>query len=106
MALTESVIGRGHGCAVVAATDLPAHVFLFSESAGRAVVSVDVADEDRLVELAATHGVPAVRLGETGGPRVVIDGLIDLTTAELTDAWEHAIPRLLGEHDRARSHPA
>ena len=45
VALTESAIGLGHGCAVVAATDLPAHVFLFSESAGRAVVSVDVADE-------------------------------------------------------------
>ena len=99
VALSESAIGLGHGCAVVATSDLPSHVFLFSESAARAVVSVDVADEERLVGLATTHGVPVVRLGETGGPRVVIDGLLDLTTAELTDAWEHAIPRLLGEHD-------
>jgi hypothetical protein len=27
----------------------------------------------------------------------VIDGLLDVPVADLADAWEHAIPRLLGE---------
>jgi phosphoribosylformylglycinamidine synthase len=97
IALVESAIEGGHGCAVTVGGDLPAHVALFSESASRALVSVDAASEDRLLELAAGHGVPCVRLGETGGPRVMADGLFDTTVTTLRDAYERAIPELLGE---------
>ena len=97
IALAECAIGAGHGFAVSPRSDLPAHVLLFSESAARAVLSAQPTDEERLVELAGAHGVPLARLGETGGPRAVFDRQLDLTVAELTDAWEHAIPRLLGE---------
>ncbi len=97
IALVESAIEGGHGCAVTIGGDLPAHVALFSESASRAIVSVDAANEDRFVELATGHGVPCTRLGETGGPRVVADGLFDTTVAVLRDAYERAIPELLGE---------
>ena len=97
IALAESAIGGGHGFAVTVGDELPAHVCLFSESASRAVVSVERADADRLVDLASEHAVPLVRLGETGGPRAVIDGLLEATVEELRDAWEGAIPRLLGE---------
>jgi phosphoribosylformylglycinamidine synthase len=97
VALAEAAIGRGHGFAVSLPTDLPAHVALFSESASRVVISVDPADEDELTQLAADHQVPAVRVGETGGPRALIEGLVDIPVRELTDAWEGAIPRLLGE---------
>jgi phosphoribosylformylglycinamidine synthase len=96
-ALAECAIGEGHGFAVSIPGDLPDHVALFSESASRVVVSVDPADDARLVALATARGVPAARLGETGGPRAVIDGLVDLSVDELADTWEHAIPRLLGE---------
>jgi hypothetical protein len=41
--------------------------------------------------------VPLERLGETGGPRAVIDGMIDTPVTQLADVWERAIPRLLGE---------
>jgi phosphoribosylformylglycinamidine synthase subunit PurL len=97
VALAEAAIGRGHGFAVSLTTDLPAHVALFSESASRVVVSTDPADEDELVQLAVEHQVPAVRIGETGGPRALIEGLVDIPVRELTHAWEGAIPRLLGE---------
>ncbi len=97
IALLEAAIGGGHGFAVALAGDLPSHVALFSESASRAVLSVDPADEDALVGLAAEHGVPIARLGETGGPRALVEGLLDVPVAELRDAWENAIPRLLGE---------
>ena len=70
---------------------------LFSESASRAVVSVDAADEETLVRLASEHGVPVARLGETGGPRALVEGLLDVPVDELREAWESAIPRLLGE---------
>jgi phosphoribosylformylglycinamidine synthase len=95
--LAECAIGDGHGCAVGLPGDLPPHVLLFSESASRAVVSVDPADEERFVALASEHGVPWARIGETGGPRVMINGVIDVTVEELTDLWTGAIPRLLGQ---------
>jgi hypothetical protein len=47
------------------------------------------------VVLAAEHGVPAARVGETGGPRALVEGLIDVPVLELAAAWEGAIPRLL-----------
>jgi phosphoribosylformylglycinamidine synthase len=51
---------------------------LFSESQARAVVAVTEGDaERRLACLAATQGVPAVRLGTTGAPGPKAEGLED-----------------------------
>ncbi len=97
VALAECAIGAGHGFAVTIGGDLPIHVALFSESASRAVVTVAPADEGAFERLATDHGVPWARIGETGGPRVVIADVLDVTVGELTEAWEMAIPRLLGE---------
>jgi phosphoribosylformylglycinamidine synthase len=97
VALAECAIGAGHGFAVTVPGDLPAHVLLFSESASRAVVSVAPADQFAFEALAGEYGVPWAQIGETGGPRAMIDGVLDVTVEELTDAWEGALPRLLGE---------
>jgi phosphoribosylformylglycinamidine synthase len=97
IALAESAISGAQGVAVTVPGDLPAHVALFSESASRAMVSVAPECEERLIALAAEHGVPLARLGETGGPRVVFDGLFETTVDELREAYESAIPRLMGE---------
>jgi phosphoribosylformylglycinamidine synthase len=95
--LAECAIASGHGFAVALGSDLPPHVALFSESASRAVVSVDPADEPAFLTLASDHDVPAARLGETGGPRAVVEGALDLPVAVLAEAWTTALPRLLGE---------
>ena len=95
IALAEASIEGGQGFAVVVTSDLPGHVALFSESASRAVVSVAPEHEDRLAALAAEQGVPLARLGETGGPRVVFDGMFETSVDELHDSFESAIPRLL-----------
>ena len=87
----------GHGFAVTVPGDLPPHVALFRESASRAVVSVAPEHEEQLAELARRTACRSPRLGETGGPRVVFDGLFEIDVAELRDAYEAAIPRLLGE---------
>ena len=60
-------------------------------------MSLTAENEDAFVGLATRLGVPATRVGETGGPRVVIEGAIDVLVAELAETWESAIPRLLGE---------
>ncbi len=97
IALAEAAIGEGHGFAVTIGSDLPSHIELFSESASRVVVSVALEHEEQLRELGAAHGVPMARLGETGGPRAVFAGLFEIDVAELREAYETAIPRLLGE---------
>jgi phosphoribosylformylglycinamidine synthase II len=95
--LAEAAIGARNGFAVTLATDLPPHLVLFSESASRVVVTVDPSDEAEFLGLVAEHRVPAARLGETGGPRALVEGLIDIPVDQLVAAWEGAIPRLLGE---------
>jgi phosphoribosylformylglycinamidine synthase len=94
-ALVEACLRRGVGARV----DLPGDPFvaLFSESAGRVLVTVGPEDEDRLVALAAAHGVPQVRLGETAPPGdagralEVVDNFT-VPLEELSAAWRGTIP--------------
>ena len=95
IALAEAAIGGGVGFAVTQPSDLPAHLALFSESASRAVVSVDPGRAERLEELAAALAVPLARVGETGGPRVSIEGVVETTVDEVRAVYENAIPALL-----------
>jgi phosphoribosylformylglycinamidine synthase len=73
-------------------------VLLFGETPSRAVVTTR--DDLRLAELARRHGVPWARLGTVGGDRLVLSSggrtLVDLTVAELHDAWM-SLERQLGE---------
>jgi phosphoribosylformylglycinamidine synthase subunit PurL len=95
--LAEQAILGGHGFIVSIPGDLPPHVALFSESASRAVVAVAPERIDELADMAAAHHVPFATVGETGGPRVVFDGLFESTVHDLRDVYEGAIPRLLGQ---------
>jgi phosphoribosylformylglycinamidine synthase len=97
VALAEAAILGGHGFAVTLADDLPPHVLLFSESASRAIASIAPEKEGSFRGLAATRGVPFQRLGETGGPRAVIDGMTETTVRALGDVWSGALERRLGE---------
>jgi phosphoribosylformylglycinamidine synthase len=97
VALAESAIAGRTGFAVSVPGDLPPHVALFSESASRAVVGVPADRSAELEDLAAMLRVPIARLGETGGPRMVIDGIADLTVEEAAAAFEDALPKLLAE---------
>jgi phosphoribosylformylglycinamidine synthase len=83
------------GVAVGLRGALPPHVAMFSESASRVVVSVDPVRAAELEDLAGTLRVPLARLGETGGPRLVVDGVLELALAVATTAYEEAIPKLL-----------
>jgi phosphoribosylformylglycinamidine synthase len=95
IALAESAIASGVGFAVSLPGDLPPHVALFAESASRAIVTVAPDRASELEDAAAAAGVPIARLGETGGPRIVVDGLLELTVDEAAALYEGAIPALL-----------
>ena len=81
---------------------------LFGESTGRVIAAVS--DAEALLALAAEHGVPAARIGETGGEWLVISSSqtdetwIDRPVDALRTVWERALPRrLAGETDRSAS---
>ncbi len=95
VALAESAIAGGTGFAVAVPGDLPWYVALFSESASRAVVSTTPERATELEDLCDAHGVPCARLGETGGPRLVIDGVLEVGLGEAAARYEEALPKLL-----------
>jgi phosphoribosylformylglycinamidine synthase subunit PurL len=95
IALAESAITGDHGFAVSFPGDVPSHVTLFSESASRAVISVEPSRTEALETLARQHSVPCARIGETGGPRMVFGDLFEATVEEARAAFEDAIPKLL-----------
>jgi phosphoribosylformylglycinamidine (FGAM) synthase-like enzyme len=107
VALAESCLRLGVGCRVSiadvvgppaesppAGTPLDAAAALFSESAGRAVVSVAPGREDEFAALCATHDVPATVLGVTGGDALAIDGAFTVPLAELERVWTATLPAL------------
>jgi phosphoribosylformylglycinamidine synthase subunit PurL len=95
VALAESAIAGDCGFAVALPGDLPPHVGLFSESASRAVVSVEPARASALEDLARGRHVPFARLGETGGPRMLFDDLFEVSVARARDVYESTIPNLM-----------
>ena len=95
VALAESAIAGGTGFAASIAGDEPPHIGLFAESASRAVVSVDPSRANELEDAAAGLGVPLSQIGETGGPRIVFDGVFEITVEEARAIHENAIPMLL-----------
>jgi phosphoribosylformylglycinamidine synthase II len=95
VALAESAIAGRTGFAVSLPGDLPPHVALFAESASRAVVAVAAERASELEDLAVAMHVHISRIGETGGPRLVFDGLAEVTLEEAAAVYEEAIPKLL-----------
>ncbi|MGZ4448042.1 MAG: phosphoribosylformylglycinamidine synthase subunit PurL, partial [Nocardioides sp.] len=77
------------------ALDGDAFVGLFAESTARVLVTVAPGDEERLADLAARHGVPLTRLGETGGDALVVEGSFELPLDELRTAWTATLPAAL-----------
>jgi phosphoribosylformylglycinamidine synthase len=93
-ALVESVLRRGVGATVT--IDGDPFVVLFSESAGRVLVTVPSVEVERLTALAGRHGVPVTTLGDTGGDRLSFDGLFDVELPLLRDTWTRTLPDALG----------
>jgi phosphoribosylformylglycinamidine synthase len=70
---------------------------LFSESASRVIVSVSPEDEPALIARAGAAGVPARRIGATGGDRLRIsisrEPVIDVGVAEAERIWSTSIEK-------------
>ncbi|MER6916808.1 phosphoribosylformylglycinamidine synthase subunit PurL [Streptomyces sp. NPDC000594] len=94
-AVVESALRGGKGARLVVPDGLTPFTFLFSESAGRAIVSVPRSEELRFTDMCGARGLPATRIGVVDGDTVDIQGAFTLPLDELRTAHEETIPALL-----------
>lgn len=93
VALAEMVTRSGVGANVARLHDA---ADLFGEGVGRVLLCADPDDAPEVLRRAEAAGVPAVRLGASGGDRLTVKGLLEVGVAELTSAWRDRLPRALG----------
>ncbi|MER6299179.1 phosphoribosylformylglycinamidine synthase subunit PurL [Kitasatospora sp. NPDC001539] len=94
-ALVESCLKGGHGARIVVPEGMDPFVFLFSESAGRAVVAVPRSEELRFNDMCTARGLPAARIGVVDGDSLDVQGQFTVSLAELKDAHTGVIEALL-----------
>ena len=100
-ALVESALSRGVGARIVLppAADvegLEPFVQLFSESAGRALVTVPRSEELRFTEMCTARGLPCARIGVTDGTSLEVQDVLSVPLEELRTAHEATLPALFG----------
>jgi phosphoribosylformylglycinamidine (FGAM) synthase-like enzyme len=94
IALAEACLHGGRGCTVALQGD--SFTALFSESAGRALVSVVPGREKQFAALCAEHDVPATVLGITGGDALTVAGTFQVPLPELAGVWTATLPAIFG----------
>jgi phosphoribosylformylglycinamidine synthase len=99
LALTESCLAGGLGATVApedwSGAPLLMHVWLFSETAGRVLASVEPSHLPALRALAAAEGLPMSFLGTVGGDALRIGKVADIPVQALRDVYEQALPRAM-----------
>ena len=86
----------GLGARIVLPAGQDPFVQLFSESAGRAMVTVPRSEELRFTEMCSARGLPAERIGVTDGDTLDVQDLFDVPLAELRTTYEATLPALFG----------
>jgi phosphoribosylformylglycinamidine synthase len=95
-ALVESALAKGIGARVVLPEGHSPFVQLFSESAGRALVSVPRSEELRFTEMCNARSLPVTRIGVTDGDVLAVQDVLDAPLDELRIAYEATLPGLFG----------
>jgi phosphoribosylformylglycinamidine synthase len=95
VALVESCLFGNVGARVVLPAGADPFVTLFSESTGRAVVSVPRSEEARFTELCSARGLPHHRVGVVDllMPELDVQGHFKVSLRELRAAWSRPLPR-------------
>ena len=95
-ALVESCLRGGQGARVVLPEDADPFVWLFSESAARAVVAVPRTEELRFTEMCGVRGFPCTRIGVVVGEELEVQEQFSVPLADLRAAYERTLPALFG----------
>jgi phosphoribosylformylglycinamidine synthase len=95
-ALVECTLRHGVGAVVAFAEDVDPFVALFSESAGRALVTVPRGQEKAFRAMVEEHGVPYAPLGVVRGTALEVRDQFTIPLDELRGAWAGTLPALFG----------
>jgi phosphoribosylformylglycinamidine synthase len=74
---------------------IPAHAFWFGEDQARYVLALPAGNADKVLSAAKSAGVPAMKLGETGGAGLSVAGAGTISVADLKSAHEAFFPNLM-----------
>jgi phosphoribosylformylglycinamidine synthase II len=98
VAVAESCLRGNAGVRLIVPEGLDPFVFLFSESAGRAVVAVPRTEEVRFTDMCTARGLPAQRIGvlDILESAIEVQGQFRLPLSELRTAWASTLPDLFG----------
>jgi phosphoribosylformylglycinamidine synthase II len=95
VAVAEMALAGGLGATVEAPDgDLPLHAWLFGEDQARYLVTGTAADA--VLEAARQAGVPAIRIGVTGGTGLTLPGAAPISMDKLRSAHEGWLPGYMG----------
>ncbi|WP_420108603.1 phosphoribosylformylglycinamidine synthase subunit PurL [Mycolicibacter arupensis] len=97
-AVVESSIAGETGCRILLPEGADPFVFLFSESAGRALVAVPRTEESRFRSMCEARGLPATRVGvvDQASQEVEVQGQFSVSLAELRSTSEAVLPGIFG----------
>lgn len=93
LALAEMAVASSLGFVV---NGIDSHGELFSESAGRAVISVSKANRGAVTELLDAGGVDWKNLGRAAGDRLVVEGQLDISLDVAKGQWAGTLAEALG----------
>ena len=94
--LVESALRGGVGARVWAPDGLDPFLFLFAESAGRAVVAVPRTEEVRFTDMCTARRFPHAKIGVITGDTLDVQDQFELPLTELRTAWTATLPNALG----------
>jgi phosphoribosylformylglycinamidine synthase len=95
VAIAEMAMSSGIGATVTTPKTSSRTGFWFGEDQARYVLAVPAPEAERLLSEAKLAGVPALKLGETGGAALVFDGEPAASVATLKAAHEEWLPKLM-----------
>jgi phosphoribosylformylglycinamidine synthase len=95
-AVVESCLHGSVGARLTVPDGMDPFVLLFSESAGRAIVTLRRSEEARLTELCADRGLPCTRIGvvDVLSDQLEVQDQFTVPLAELRTAWSSPLPTL------------
>ncbi|HEY3510787.1 MAG TPA: phosphoribosylformylglycinamidine synthase subunit PurL, partial [Kribbella sp.] len=93
--LVESALRGGVGARVWAPDGLDPFLFLFAESAGRAVVAVPRTEEVRFTDMCTARRFPHAKIGVITGDTLDVQDQFEVPLTELRTAWTATLPAVL-----------
>ncbi|PKQ07683.1 MAG: phosphoribosylformylglycinamidine synthase subunit PurL [Alphaproteobacteria bacterium HGW-Alphaproteobacteria-11] len=97
VALAEMAIASGIGASIAPEAGLPLHAWAFGEDQARYLVTMPASAAESFIARATKAGVPALRIGTTGGSELTLAGATPISLVELGVAHEGWLPAYMAE---------